>query len=42
MQSLPGHARGRADLTNSQFQYTLQGETLDELQTWAPQIEARI
>ena len=28
--------------TSSQYQYTLQGETLDELQSWAPRIEARI
>jgi multidrug efflux pump len=28
--------------TSSQYQFTLQGETLDELQTWAPRIEARI
>ncbi len=28
--------------TSSQYQYTLQGETLDELQTWSPQIEARL
>ncbi len=26
----------------SQFQFTLQGETLDELQTWAPRVLARI
>jgi multidrug efflux pump len=26
----------------SQFQFTLQGETLDELQTWAPRVQARI
>jgi multidrug efflux pump len=26
----------------SQFQFTLQGETLDELQTWAPRVMARI
>ena len=28
--------------TSSQYQFTLQGETLEELQTWAPRIEARI
>src|ERR1019366_8242560 len=28
--------------TSSQYQYTLQGETLNELLDWAPQIEARI
>jgi len=28
--------------TSSQYQYTLQGEMLDELLTWAPQIEARL
>ncbi len=28
--------------TSSQYQYTLQGETLEELQNWAPQIEARL
>ena len=28
--------------TNSQYQFTLQGETLAELQTWAPRIEARL
>ena len=28
--------------TSSQYQYTLQGETLEELQNWAPRIEARI
>jgi multidrug efflux pump len=28
-------------VSGAQFQYTLQGENLDELQTWAPRIEAR-
>jgi multidrug efflux pump len=28
--------------TSSQYQFTLQGETLQELQKWAPQIEARL
>ena len=28
--------------TSSQYQFTLQGETLEELQNWAPRIEARI
>jgi multidrug efflux pump len=28
--------------TSSQYQFTLQGETLEELQTWAPKIEARL
>jgi multidrug efflux pump len=28
--------------TRSQYQYTLQGETLEDLQTWAPRIEARL
>jgi multidrug efflux pump len=28
--------------TSSQYQYTLQGETLEDLQTWAPLIEAKI
>ena len=28
--------------SSSQYQYTLQGETLEELQNWAPRIEARI
>jgi multidrug efflux pump len=28
--------------TSSQYQYTLQGETLEELQTWAPRIETRL
>jgi multidrug efflux pump len=28
--------------TSSQYQYSLQGETLQDLQTWAPRVEARI
>jgi hydrophobe/amphiphile efflux-1 (HAE1) family protein len=28
--------------TSSQYQFTLQGETLEGLQTWAPKIEARL
>jgi multidrug efflux pump len=28
--------------TSSQYQYTLQGETLQDLQLWAPRVEARI
>ena len=28
--------------TSSQYQFTLQGETLEDLQTWAPRIEARL
>jgi multidrug efflux pump len=28
--------------TSAQYQYTLRGETLDELQSWAPRIEARL
>jgi multidrug efflux pump len=28
--------------TRTQYQYNLRGETLDELQSWAPRIEARI
>jgi multidrug efflux pump len=29
-------------ITSSQYQFTLQGETLDDLQNWAPRIESRI
>ena len=29
-------------ITSSQYQFTLEGETLDDLQIWAPRIEARI
>ncbi|HEY2647218.1 MAG TPA: efflux RND transporter permease subunit [Candidatus Acidoferrales bacterium] len=28
--------------TSSQYQYTLQGETLEDLRTWAPRIEAKL
>ena len=28
--------------TSSQYQFTLEGETLEDLQTWAPRIEARL
>jgi multidrug efflux pump len=28
--------------TSSQYQFTLQGETLEELQTWSPKIESRL
>ena len=28
--------------TSSQYQFTLEGETLEDLRTWAPRIEARL